>query len=363
MFSIYLNRLFGITIVFLISVGALNYFADPAGIYHPASVSPERYALRLVESKNGLLWPEGLFAERELVKALTKYAEQYDCVVIGSSHVMQISSFRNTKSLMTECAELINLGVSGASIEDHFVLAYLSAQAGAKSIVLGVDPWTLTHNRDSRWLIYRDLYEKARIAIFDVDTAIEEMPDQPSKLTNLLNIEYTERSFLMLKRLLAYGALKITHADIIREEVGSEDPIKLPDGSHIYSSSFISNSKNNTNPDGRITYKTSKVITERGVREYRELLMWLLKQNITPVLLMTPYHHNVWKRPMSRPMLEMTKTEKIVLKLGKELGVKVVGSYRPGMFGCQVDEFYDGMHAKSTCLSRLKVQSTDGSRE
>ena len=57
---------------------------------------------------------------------------------------MQISSFRNTKSLTTECAELINVSVPGASLEDHFVLAYLSTQAGAKKIVLGVDPWTLT---------------------------------------------------------------------------------------------------------------------------------------------------------------------------------------------------------------------------
>ena len=51
------------------------------------------------------------------------------------------------------------------------------------------------------------------------------------------------------------------------------------------------------------------------------------------------------------------------LKLGKELGIKVVGSYRPGMFGCKVDEFYDHMHPKAVCLSRLKVQNTDLSRE
>ena len=55
----------------------------------------------------------------------------------------------------------------------------------------------------------------------------------------------------------------------------------------------------------------------------------------------------------------MIKTEKIVLKLGKELGVKVVGPYRPGMFGCQLDEFYDGMHPKVAYLSLLKAQSTD----
>ena len=144
--------------------------------------------------------------------------------------------------------------------------------------------------------------------------------------------------------------------------MGSEDPIKLPDGSIICSSSY-NNGSNNSISD-RVKYKTVRVIsTERGVREYRDLLIWLLKHNITPVLLMTPYHHNIWKRPESGLVRMMTKTEKIVLKLGKELGVKVVGSYRPGMFGCQVDEFYDGMHAKSTCLSRLKVQSTDGTRE
>jgi hypothetical protein len=359
MFSIYLYRLFGITIVFLISVGALNYFVDPAGIYHPASVTPERYALKLLESKNGLLWPEGMFAERELIKELTKYAEQYDCVVIGSSHSMQISSFSNSKSLMTECPELINLGASGASLEDHFVLSYLSTKAGAKSIVLGVDPWTMTHNRDLRWLIYRDIYKMARKEVLDANTPFEGTIDQPNKLTNLLNVEYTERSFLMLKRLLSKGALKITPANIIHWEVGNEDPIKLPDGSLIYSSSQNNGSKNTISD--RIKDKTVRVIsTERGVREYRELLIWLLKHNITPVLLMTPYHHNIWKRPESSMVRMMTKTEKIVLKLGKELGLKIVGSYRPEMFGCQVDEFYDYQHAKAACLSRLKVQSIEG---
>jgi hypothetical protein len=364
----YLKTVFLLASLILSVTVILNWLIDPAGIYHTQRVSPERYAEELVGSQNGLLWPEGMFSERELAKALTKYAGQYDCVVIGSSHAMQISSFRNTKSLTTECTELINISASGASLEDHFVLAYLSTQAGAKSIVLGVDPWTLTPVRDFRWLIYyRDLYEKARIAVFGADTGIEGTPDQPSKLTNLLNIEYTKRSFLMLKRLLVKGALKITHADKTREEVGGEDPIKLPDGSHIYSSGFISQVKNSTISVGGNPYLTDKIVsTERGVREYRELLMWLLKHNITPVLLMTPYHHNVWKSPespwedLNNPnVLAMTKTEKIVLKLGKELGVRVVGSYRPKMFGCQVDEFYDFMHPKAACLSRMKAQSTD----
>ena len=65
---------------------------------------------------------------------------------------------------------------------------------------------------------------------------------------------------------------------------------------------------------------------------------------LSPQCLETPNSLNVYA---------MKKTEAVVLRMAKELGIKVIGSYKPEVFGCKSDEFYDFMHAKAACLSRL----------
>lgn len=34
-------------------------------------------------------------------------------------------------------------------------------------------------------------------------------------------------------------------------------------------------------------------------------------------------------------IIPMEKTEAIVLEIGKELGIKIIGSYKPEIFGCK----------------------------
>ena len=108
---------------------------------------------------------------------------------------MQISSYRQTRSLENDCSNLINLGVSGASLEDHFTLAYLTHLASfKKKLFLGIDPWTITHGKDKRWTVYRAEYFSARSKILS-EVGKESMPEvESNKLKNLINFEYTIRS-------------------------------------------------------------------------------------------------------------------------------------------------------------------------
>ncbi len=52
-------------------------------------------------------------------------------------------------------------------------------------------------------------------------------------------------------------------------------------------------------------------------------------------------------------IIPMEKTEAIVLEIGKELGIKIIGSYKPEIFGCKEEEFFDFHHPKAVCLARL----------
>lgn len=339
----------------------LNYWVDPAGIYHDANVSPDRYASKLVKSKNGLLWPEGMFAGRELAKALSRMHHGKNCVVIGSSHVMQVSSERQHKSFGGECSEILNLGVSGASIEDHITLAYLVLNSGYKGkVVFGVDPWTLAYGRDKRWLKYREDYQAARDAIFsDVD------PSTPTKtsilpvITNLLSIGYLKQSLVELKRLLEHGELQITEPPSFDHKKGLTVPVKLSDGSHIYSQSYIEGAEKGVTLAQGVSH-TYKVVREvssiRGVSDYRHLMGWTKKSGATPAILLTPYHPFAWVKKGTRIHDAMVKTEDVIHGIANQLGVQVYGSYDPRKVGCKEFEFYDVMHAKDACLEKISVR-------
>src|SRR5262245_48442049 len=130
-------------------VVALNVGVDPAGLYSDREGSAAAYAKRLVASSSGLQFPDHAFEERAVAKALAQFSRNVDCVVIGSSRVMEVSSRRVPRALPAVCASILNLGVSGAGIEDQMTLSYLASRDGPpRKITLGVDPWSFAYGKD-----------------------------------------------------------------------------------------------------------------------------------------------------------------------------------------------------------------------
>ena len=355
MFSLYLKITF-ITVVCIVIVAAtINFFVDPSGVYGQKTITPEKYAFELTQkSKYGLLWQEGLFADRDLSKALAVYSKDVDCVVIGSSRIMQVSSKSHNKSFMEMCPSILNIGVSGASIEDHIALSYLVVKAGfSGDVIFGVDPWTLTYNKHQRWTVYSDVYNNARYEIFGDDDDVSMSP--LLFLLNLINVEYTYRSVLLLMKYLKKGIPSIVMASDFDYEVGLDDPVKLPDGSHVYSKNYIQKSGNISIKDGKNHNWMVKtpVSSQIGSSDYQHLLKWVSMNDIKVHVLLTPYHHSAWAYNDTVIVSAMNKTENIIKKIAKGLGVAVYGSYNPLKVGCDNNEFYDVMHAKSSCLGKI----------
>jgi len=348
-----------VTLASLSLVVSLNFVVDTAGIYHDKALTPGKYASALLQSKKGLLWPEGLLAARKLAKALAKHSPGYDCVVIGSSHIKEISSVRNNKSLKGLCPSILNLGVLAASLEDHITLSYLVIQSGfKKNIILGVDPWTLAYNKDVHWLKYADDYRTAQLTIFGNTNNLPRVNTE-TMITNLINLDYALRSLSLLMKYINQGIPSITHATSLNHKIGLSDPVKLPDGSNIFSQKYLQKTKNPkiTVDDGRLhMYKLNTPVSlPEAVNDYQLLLEWIFSSEAKPHILLTPYHHSAWAYNDTPVALAMQKTEKIVRDIGYKLGVTVYGSYNPSMVNCDEDEFYDVMHAKVTCLSKINV--------
>lgn len=348
----YFFTVLGSAAVLVASAAALNWTIDPAGIFRKTSFG-QHYARALVASENGLVFPDSI-DDREIKAELANYAANYHCVVIGSSHVMQVGSARKHRSFPT-CMSILNLGVSGAGIEDHIVLSWLALSAGKpKVLIFGIDPWTFAFWKESRWRVrYAEEYQIARMAIGGKESAPGE---SVNRWTSLMNAQYTKRS---LGRLLTGTAIpSIDLAQSVDQDVGDTFPITLQDGSLVYSAEYVANSKLAKVPVGGVVYKTDGVINDlRAINLYRQLIMWSRARGVKTVLLMTPYHQNVWMLEASPNVKAMVQTEQIVRKMGRELDVPVIGSFRPDLIGCSPNEFYDFMHPMASCVARFTAKS------
>jgi hypothetical protein len=338
--------------VLVASAAVLNWTIDPAGLFRKSSFG-QQYAKSLVASEHGLLTPDS-FDEREFKSELATDAARYDCVVIGSSHVMQVGSARKHRSLPT-CKSILNLGVSGAGIEDHVVLSWLALSAGRpRALIFSIDPWTFAFGKDERWKVrYAEQYPVARMAI-EGKNAVS--GGSANRWSSLISAQYTKRSLGLLLRGASTPSIEVARS--VDEDVGDEFAITLPDGSLVYSAAYITSTKIAKIPAGGETYKTDGAINDgRAVDLYRRLILWAREQGVKPVLLMTPYHPNVWMLEASPNVKAMVPTEKIVRKMGEELDVPVIGSFRPDIVGCLPDEFYDSMHSMASCVARLTARA------
>lgn len=356
----YLRFLLGTTLLVLAAAAGINFTVDPSGVYGGGKSSPDAYADTLIKSTHGLWWPEDSLDERLIKKALAKYSGRVECLVIGSSHVMQVGSHRGIKSLQGECETILNLGVSGAGIEDHITLAFLALKNGRpKKIVFGVDPWTLAFGKDQRWSQYATDYGNAYGVI--VGKAGHAKAEHSnlfiSRAKNLFSLEYTVRSIGKAVREYRSDLSNMPPAPQVDEAKGGDNPVLLPDGSLIYSAQYIADHRARKIPLGGGAYKTDGELNQNdAVEAYRSLIRWVKSRGVEPVLLLTPYHENVWKSPESPNAVALRSTESAVSNLSSELKLRLIGSYDPHAFGCLDNEFYDFMHPTADCLRRLQAR-------
>ena len=350
-----MNYLFTVLItatVFLSSVAVLNWTVDPAGIFRKTTFG-QQFTYALLRSEHGLIKPSSL-DERDFKTELAKESTRFDCVVVGSSRVMEIGSLRKHRSL-PECKSILNLGVSGAVIQDHVTLAWLALSNGKPRIIfLGIDPWTFAMGNDERWKIrYAETYPVARKEIGGSEFSVS---SSSHRWSNLINGQYTLRSI----DILIDGSTnpRIDFAERLDENVSGKFAVIRPDGSLMYSPEKVAASRASQIPIGGAPYKTDGLINDsRAVDLYRRLLIWIKIRGIKPVLLLTPYHPKVWMAESSPNVKAMVPTESLARDLGSQLGVPVIGSFRPDLVGCSSDEFYDFMHPMDSCLARLTAEA------
>lgn len=343
----------------LLCVGLTSYHFDPANIYHAhagddANNSATAFAAKLLRSKNGLLWPNDSWNERDVKSTLAQSDVNVDCVVIGSSHAMQIGSFRKNASLTRSCVSILNLGVSGGTLEDYLAMSLmlLNRKQKPKSIIFCVDPWALDFRRDSRWERYEDSYLLMKRMLQSGEMGSTRYGDSGEQyLLNLINPSYFIRSIKKAGR----RKHEIIQAPAFKYSEGISDPVFLPDGSLVYSKKYIFDADSLKIPVGGGSYKTKhgSQISEKAINTFEKLVVRLNEEGINSIIVMTPYHHRVWMDNKSITARALKEVEPRIRELGRKLNIKVLGSYNPDAVGCSPDEFYDFMHPKYSCVAKI----------
>jgi hypothetical protein len=325
---------FGLSLLGILFVGGVNYVIDPGFVYYKkeSEISSDEYAKNLQLSKNGLV-AEG-WNERAIKLSLAKFSGEYDCVVMGSSHVMQISGLRNTGNISTICSKLLNLGVSGGSLEDLFIFSSVifSNKKNPKQVFIDISPWLFKYNMDERWQKNKEYYDEF-ISILN-NTLMSESEDinlhyKIELFQNLFNLEY------FITSLKSYDNL--SDKSIIEEplhkfsfEDGYIKAITLQDGSHLYDSNFINKAKKNilNLKNGGGGYKINgDVYSKDALKLFERLISFYQKNNIQVNFIITPYHPAVFKSGDTQPVHHMKEVENIAKQLANKYNINLYGSF------------------------------------
>jgi hypothetical protein len=371
-FSKYLKLIAGLCSFGLVAVAIINYTIDPGNIYSSLLTSdsynkpsPKDFIEQLVQSDHGMIIPRNsgwMENDRGIKRALALYPTTVQCAVIGSSHITQISSTRQVRSLSNNCPSLINLGVSGASLEDYLALSEIifRNERPPRVIVFGIDPWSLNFNRDSRWIRYKQDFFKMQ-AKLEEEHHSDNFSSIFARLRNLINREYLQRS---LQLILSERKQSIKNAPEFDHSVGLDDPVLLPDGS------FIRSNKHNQNTLASVTYdfrnfrmRGSQWVTEKAVELFTRLVKYLQQQKFKIIFVLVPYNPALWNITDQTPITAIQAVESKVHKIARSTGVQVVGSYNPSKIGCTAGEFFDAVHAKTSCVAKLERTSVSYHKE
>ena len=259
-----------------------------------------------------------------------------DIIVTGSSRHMQIN-----QSLVT--GKLLNLSVSGASLQDLIALNYIATQRfSTANLFIGVDPWVF--NEKSGQIRWKSLEN-------DYANALTLQSDKPVSSASILTpLEYAPQDVPVGRIVSLYEKVNVSkvYSDTISPSL--KDKI-LTDGSRIYNKSFAGKSPTEIARtfEGLKKYSLSPYLPSSELENTFSAFLRQQSAGHKVTLVLSPYHPQLYVQ--ISPLLQ--QIESSILKIAQLNHVAVLGSFNPLLSGCAANEFYDGMHPKAACMKKV----------
>ena len=260
-------------------------------------------------------------------------------LVIGSSRIMQISNDNFNK-------QILNLGVSGASVEDHIAITLMALEKfNVDTILLGADPWLFDYFTNS--LAWKSISEEYKNSLKSIQFK--------SKDYNIIENKNDREIYFFHERFLEklYGFMNIRKLDL--ELKGSQinnltKDVILRDGKRLYASKKIEEKiKASVIEYSMYQYKFSD--------EYYEIYKSFIEHltnvhNKEVVLVLPPYYLPSYKLTTQEKPFYLDLESKFK-ELSKATNIKIIGSYDASSVPCDDNEFYDEMHPKDSCMKKI----------
>ena len=334
-----------ITFLFLI-IASLNFFVDPLNLFSDSDDKSleARLARTLAENENIVTKN---MDERKFQLYRIRYEKfEPDVIIVGASRVMQIGKNSFSK-------HSLNLGVSGATVEDHVALLDLATtKFNPKTLIIGTDPWIFNSaSGQKRWQSLKTEYENAIIKIQPEITKNQTISS--GFYDQLINYAYTKESLSEL-----YKRYK-NPDDVDIQYVQSDAPlwdrdIIRKDGSRVYNKKYAERSQEDlaTEVDGWIEYSMSSYSYSQKLLKTFSALLDHYNKNYEVILLLSPYHPLAYKKILEKKRI-IVEVENSIRSIASASNIQVIGSYNPSKNKCTVEEFYDGAHPKDICMRRV----------
>jgi hypothetical protein len=300
--------------------------------------STEVYLAKLLVNKNAVYSTK--MDERKFIKNRIIYENlKPKILVIGSSRIMQISNENFNK-------QILNLGVSGASVEDHIAITLMALEKfNVDKILLGADPWLFNNFANQlRWKSISGEYKNSLKSI-----------QFKSKDYNIIENKNDREIYFFHERFLEklYGFLNIRKLDLTLKENQINNltkPVILRDGKRVYASkTFKEKIKANVIEYSMYQYKFSD--------EYYEIYKSFIEHltnvhNKEVILVLPPYYLPSYKLTIQEKPFYLDLENKFK-ELSKATNIKIIGSYDASSVPCDDNEFYDYMHPKDSCMKKI----------
>ncbi len=289
--------------------------------------------------------------ERIFVKELIKVENRnIKNVVLGSSRIMQISN-------SNENSPTLNLGVSGASLEDLIAISDLAiSKFNPETLVIGLDPWLINSNSgQTRWLSIKSDYVIAQDKLddFNLRTSKHDLVLK-SKQSQVPPFGYTFAENLYSKYNHSFNKSYISNFSL--PELIAK---KRRDGTHIYGINHLKDQKN-LNPitvSNSYDYGMGNFSTSKNLISEVETYIKFYSQKTKIILILTPYLYQ--QEPSNVNYTIIQEIENKYRIMANDLNVEIIGSFDSRKLNCTKADFYDGFHAKPSCLTKLPINWYD----
>ena len=321
-----------ITSIFLVLFSLINYN------YFSSKNSTEARLAKLLVNNNAVYSTK--MDERKFIKNRIIHENlKPKVLVIGSSRIMQISNDNFNK-------QILNLGVSGASVEDHIAITLMALEKfNVDTILLGADPWLF--NDFANQLRWKSISEEYKNSLKSIQIK--------SKDYNIIENKNEREIHFFYERFLEklYGFMNIRKLDL--ELKGSQinnltKDVILRDGKRLQASKKIEEKiKANVIEYSMYQYKFSD--------EYYEIYKSFIEHltnvhNKEVILVLPPYYLPSYKLTTQEKPFYLDLESKFK-ELSKATNIKIIGSYDASSVPCDDNEFYDYMHPKDSCMKKI----------